>query len=168
MFLFACGSLPDEQGIPTPEATNPRATQQELVQETGQPEEPSYQNPFPLAEPGSYWIGKRSYDFIDATRNNREVGIVVWYPALPPEAGGSKRIAYLDEELDPDGAPYPVIISSAKMGSDLAVYLVSHGFVWVGVTNIDTYYNMNSETYNQPLDILFALDLVAIQLARGS
>jgi predicted dienelactone hydrolase len=66
-------------------------------------------------------------------------------------------------KADPDrsGAPYPLILSSAKTGSALAPYLVSHGFAWAGVTRIDTYNQYNAEMIEQPLDILFALDQVA-------
>ncbi len=79
----------------------------------------------------------------------RPVGIRVWYPA--------------DGNHDPDfsGAPYPLIISSAKVGNELALYLVKHGFVWAGVTRIDTYLYMNLEMIDQPLDILFALEQMA-------
>jgi predicted dienelactone hydrolase len=84
----------------------------------------------------------------------------VWYPAVGLEDVTGKRTIPL---ADPDrsGAPYPLILSSAKVGSILAPYLVTHGFVWAGVTRIDSYDQMNEQMINQPLDILFALDLVA-------
>ena len=47
------------------------------------------------------------------------------------------------------------------MGNELALYLVTHGFVWAGVTRIDSYLHMNLEMIDQPLDILFALDQIA-------
>jgi predicted dienelactone hydrolase len=39
--------------------------------------------------------------------------------------------------------------------------LISHGFAWASVDRIDTYYQMNEQMFQQPLDILFALDQVA-------
>jgi predicted dienelactone hydrolase len=86
----------------------------------------------------------------------------VWYPAVESENVTGKRVIPL---ADPDqsSAPYPLILSSAKVGSILAPYLVTHGFVWAGVTRIDSYAQMNEEMIDQPLDILFALDQVASQ-----
>ena len=43
----------------------------------------------------------------------------------------------------------------------MAPYLVTQGFVWAGVTRIDTYDQINEEMIDQPLDILFTLDQVA-------
>jgi len=116
--------------------------------------------PFPLSEPGPYLVGVREFSAVDASRDGREVGIRLWYPALWPEDAAGKRTI---PKADPDhsGAPYPLIVSSAKVGAILAPYLVTHGFVWAGVTRIDTYPEMNKEMIDQPLDILFALDQVA-------
>jgi predicted dienelactone hydrolase len=47
------------------------------------------------------------------------------------------------------------------MARVLAPYLVSHGFTWASVDRIDTYDRMNEQMFEQPLDILFALDRVA-------
>jgi hypothetical protein len=116
----------------------------------------------PLTEPGPYYVGKLMLDFEDTSRHDRPVGIRVWYPALLPEGStGPKLLA--GEKRDPDrsGAPYPLILSSAKVGAILAPYVVTHGFVWAGVTRIDTYDVWNPQLIDQPLDILFALDQVA-------
>jgi len=119
---------------------------------------------YPLSEPGPYYVGKLTLDFEDSSRHNRLVGIRVWYPAVLPEGStGSKLQAGEKRDPDRNGAPYPLIVSSSKMGADLAPYLVTHGFVWAGVTGIDTYARMNEQTIDQPLDILFALDQVASQ-----
>ena len=118
--------------------------------------------PFPLTEPGLYYAGKLTLDFEDASRDNRPVGITVWYPALLPEgSSGTKLQVGTNRDPDYSGAPYPLILSSAKMGEDVAPYVVTHGFVWAGVTRIDTYDQINEEMIDQPLDILFALDQVA-------
>jgi len=140
--LAACG--PAKATVPQATATLPRGT-----------EEPA---PLPLSEPGPYHTGKRSYTFADANRDGRKVGITVWYPALKPEDDGS--IAK-DAVPDLSGAPYPLILSSTKMASALAPYLISHGFTWASVDGIDSYYQMNEQMIEQPLDILFALGQVA-------
>jgi predicted dienelactone hydrolase len=116
--------------------------------------------PFPLSEPGPYLVGAREFSAADASRDGREVGVRVWYPAVLPEDASKKRVIAL---ADPDrsGAPYPLIVSSAKVGAIFAPYLVTRGFVWAGVTRIDTYAQMNEQMIDQPLDILFALDQVA-------
>jgi predicted dienelactone hydrolase len=102
----------------------------------------------------------REFSAVDASRAEREVGVRVWYPAVWPEGEGRKRTA---PQADPDrsSAPYPLILSSAKVGAILAPYVVTHGFVWAGVTRIDTYDVWNPQLIDQPLDILFALDQIA-------
>jgi predicted dienelactone hydrolase len=122
--------------------------------------------PLPLSEPGPYGAGVREFSSQDASRDGRKVGIRVWYPAVRADGAAEKRAIPL---ADPDrsGAPYPLILSSAKTGFELAPYLVTHGFVWAGVTRIDTYPRMNEQMIDQPLDILFALDQVASNPPKG-
>jgi predicted dienelactone hydrolase len=105
-------------------------------------------------------VGVREFSAVDASRAEREVGVRVWYPAVWPEGEGRKRTA---PQADPDrsSAPYPLILSSAKVGAILAPTVVTHGFVWAGITRIDTYDVWNPQLIDQPLDILFALDQVA-------
>lgn len=122
----------------------------------GSPEPP----PFPLTDPGPYQSGKLTYQFLDASRGDRPVNITVWYPAIR-SPGSNSRFARHGAEPDFSGAPYPLILSSTKVARILAPYLVSHGFTWVSVDKIDTYYRMNEQMYQQPLDILFALEQVA-------
>jgi predicted dienelactone hydrolase len=105
-------------------------------------------------------VSVREFSAEDASRDGRGVGVRVWYPALRPEDATGNRLIP-NAEPDGSGAPYPLIVSSAKVGSIFAPYLVSHGFVWAGVTRIDTYARMNNEMIDQPLDLLFALDQVA-------
>jgi predicted dienelactone hydrolase len=156
LFTSVLVSCATSTSIP-PTATSPKATREAIdSQPTRVPA------PLPLSEPGPYYVGKLMLDFEDASRDNRPVGIRVWYPAVLPEGStGSKLLA--GEKRDPDrsGAPYPLIVSSATMAADLAPYLVTHGFVWAGVTRIQTYHNMNPEMIDQPLDILFALEQMA-------
>ena len=131
----------------------------------------SPKNPFPLSEPGPYDFGTRGgfskeYMFIDASRDNREVDIMVWYPAKQPE--NAKPSDYnIDAEPDLSGAPYPLILSSAKVASYFGAHLASHGFVVVGVKGIDVYDPWDENLFNQPLDILFALDQVASRPLDG-
>ncbi|MGD9092899.1 MAG: hypothetical protein PVF74_08615, partial [Anaerolineales bacterium] len=120
-------------------------------------QEPS---PFPLTESGPYLSGKRTYQLLDASRGNRPVNITVWYPALRPP-GSSSSFPKLGADPDLSGAPYPLILSSTKVARIFTPYLISHGFTWVSVDRIDTYYRMNEQMYQQPLDLLFALDQVA-------
>jgi predicted dienelactone hydrolase len=108
----------------------------------------------------------RSFTAEDASRDNRQVIITVWYPALPPE-GSTRSSPIQDADPDPSGAPYPLIISSTKVASNFAPTLVSHGFTWASVDRIDAYYRMYEEMFNQPLDILFALDQVASDPPQG-
>jgi len=105
-------------------------------------------------------VGVREFSAQDASRDGRAVGVRVWYPAVWPEDPAGRR-TLPEAEPDRSGAPYPLIVSSAKVGSAFAPYLVTHGFVWAGVTRIDSYAQMNEQMIDQPLDILFALDQVA-------
>jgi predicted dienelactone hydrolase len=128
-------------------------------------------NPFPLSEPGPYDFGTRGgfsnlYVFTDPSRDGREVSLKVWYPAkLPEDAEPSDYNT--DAEPDLSGAPYPLILSSAKVGSYFGAHLASHGFVVVGVKGIDVYDPWDENLFNQPLDILFALDQVASHPLEG-
>ena len=145
-----------------PTATMPHATEVVNLEITQEPV------PFPLLEPGPFYAGKRKYAFEDASRDNRPVGITVWYPAVQPEgSGGTKLQVGTDRDPDLSGAPYPLILSSTKVASIFAPYLISHGFVWASVDRIDTYAQMNAEMIDQPLDILFALDQVVSGPPQG-
>jgi len=130
----------------------------------------SKKNPFPLSEPGQYVFGTRGgfsqlYVFTDTSRDNREISLMVWYPAKLPENALPSEYN-VDAEPDFGGAPYPLILSSAKVASYFGPHLASHGFVVVGVKGIDTF-KWNHNLIDQPLDILFALDQVAAQPLEG-
>ncbi len=127
--------------------------------------------PFPLSTPGVYDFGTKGgfsemYSFVDATRDDREVSLMVWYPAKLPE-NAEPSDYNIDAEPDLSGAPYPLILSSAKVGSLFGPHLASHGFVVVGVKGLDSYAPWNENLFNQPLDILFALDQVALNPLDG-
>jgi predicted dienelactone hydrolase len=128
-------------------------------------------NPYPLSEPGPYDFGTKGgfseiYTFRDPSRDDRKVGLMVWYPAkLPEDATPSEY--NIDAEPDLSGAPYPIILSSAKLGSIFGPHLASQGFVVVGIKGLDNYVVWDENLFNQPLDILFALDQVASNPLEG-
>lgn len=123
---------------------------------------------FALSEPGSYDVGRAKFSFQDAGRWNRRIRLTVWYPAVlsgdPPE-----RTPPFCPNCAPDrsDAPYPLILSSTKVASIFAPYLVKHGFSWVSVDGIDTYDQMGTQMFDQPLDILFALEMAGSGALEG-
>ncbi len=126
---------------------------------------------FPLSQPGSYDFGTRGgfedlYTFLDASRSDRRVSLMVWYPARLAE-GVESNLYNIDAEPDRSGAPYPLILGSAKVGSIFGAHLASHGFVFVGVKSLDSSNSWGKWLINHPLDILFALDQVASQPLAG-
>lgn len=159
--LAGCGPAPAAAPVPTaspaPTAVNPQLTDVPTA------EEPSPEpDPYPLSGPGPYPASRATYRFEDATRENRLVVVTVWYPAIQPDdSTGGELVPDADLEPDPSGAPYPLILSSTKLARILAPNLVSHGFVWASVDRIDSYAQVGTQAFEQPLDILFALHQVA-------
>jgi predicted dienelactone hydrolase len=122
--------------------------------------------PLPLSEQGPYAVGLRKFTSTDAARNDREVTISVWYPAVQPD--GSSSIGFiLNADPDPREAPYPLVLSSTKAAIIFAPFLVSHGFTWASVDKIESYLKMNEMMIDQPLDLLFALNQVAANPPDG-
>lgn len=119
----------------------------------------------PLSESGPYFPGKRTYPFVDADRGNREVEIVVWYPAIRPD--GYTGTVARDAAPDLSAAPYPLILSSAKSGYVFAPHLASHGFVVAGVSRQDSANRWDMWLIDYPLEILFALDQIAANPLDG-
>ncbi len=127
-------------------------------------------NPFPLSQPGKYDFGtagafSTEYEFLDASRD-RTVGIIVWYPATLPD-NATPSTYNIGVEPDFSGAPYPLILGSAKVGSIFGPHLATHGFIFVGVKGLDNYAVWDENLFDQPLDILFALDQVATRPLTG-
>jgi predicted dienelactone hydrolase len=114
---------------------------------------------YPLAEPGPYAVSRMSLAIEDAAREGRRIGVVIWYPTVPP--GDLKRTIQSDAEPDRGGAPYPLIVSAVMTGEALAPYVVSHGFVWASVAAIYPYRHMGASMIDHPLDILYMLDHLA-------
>lgn len=128
-------------------------------------------NPFPLSKPGPYDFGSKGafgdvYSFVDASRNDRQVSIIVWYPARLAE-GVEANNYNADAEPDRSGAPYPLILSSAKIASIFGSHLATHGFVVVGVKGLDSASSWGKWLVNYPQDILFALNQVASKDLAG-
>ena len=115
---------------------------------------------YPLAEFGKYYVGKTTLSSVDSSRDNRQVNITIWYPVIKP-ADPTDRTPISDAPPDDSDAPYPLLLSSTKVANIFAPYLISRGFTWVSVNNIDSYLWMNEQMFHQPLDILYALNWVA-------
>jgi predicted dienelactone hydrolase len=145
----------------TTEAAEVEITQAVDVESTEEPV------PFPLSEPGPYYTGKRTFTFEDASRDGREIGVTVFYPAVLPEGSkGDKLLAGTNRDPDLSGAPYPLILTESDSGDMIfQAHLASHGFVMaivrpprpivdVGIVDI-------------PRDFLFVLDQIASNLLEG-
>jgi hypothetical protein len=164
--LASCATAPSV--LPTATISQATATLQDAVDEIAEAEATPKPAAFPLSKPGPYYTGKRTFALEDANREDRQVRITIWYPALLPEGSSGSRLQVgADRDPDRSGAPYPLILSSTKVARLLAPYLVSHGFTWASVDGIDTYFQVNEETIDQPLDILFALDQVGSDPPEG-
>jgi len=166
LFVSVTGSCATPTSVPPAAATSPlpptatmpataEAANLEITQEPV---------PFPLSELGPYWTGKRTFTFEDASRDGRQIGITVFYPAVLPEGSkGPQLLAGTNRDPDLSSAPYPLIIT----GPDSANYwfkthLVSHGFVMAVVRYpgpiVD---NLDLWVIDHPRDILFVLDQIA-------
>jgi predicted dienelactone hydrolase len=150
LLLFACNPAT----VTSPDAT---ATATVVTQEPAS---------FPLSEPGPYHTVIRTYEFADASRDGRKVGITVWYPAVRP-ASSTGSSPTRDANPDASGAPYPPILSSAKVGNIFASHLASHGFVVAGISRMDSADRWSLWLIDYPLDIAFALDQIASNSLGG-
>jgi len=110
----------------------------------------------PLSDYGPNFIGKRTYSFVDGNRDERQVGITVWYPAIKPEGFAGTTLE--DAEPNTAGAPHPVILTSTKSAGYFAPHLVTHGFAVVSVSKLDSYNEFDNTMIDMPLDFLFALN----------
>jgi predicted dienelactone hydrolase len=126
----------------------------------------------PLAERGPYLVGERTITLVDESRDDREIVIELWYPALVPE-GSDVNVTALqrayqglrDAPQDTSNTPYPLILfSHGYTGSrnDLPQFtlpLASHGFVVVGIEH--SHRGRQATVIDRPLDILFVIDALA-------
>ena len=122
----------------------------------------------PLSELGAYHTGwRRLIVFEDPSRNGRKVTITIWYPAaLASASTASEPVA--DASPDLSAAPYPLIVSSTKVGMYFAPHLASHGFVIVGVNGQDSKDHWGQWLTDYPLDLVFALNQVGLSARRYS
>lgn len=121
----------------------------------------------PLSELGSYHVGiKRNIVYEDSSRNERKVTITIWYPAAQPQdSTSSDPIA--DATPAKTNAPYPLILSSTKLGFIFAPHLASYGFVYVGINGQDSKDHWGQWLTDYPLDIVFALNQIASNPLMG-
>ncbi len=126
-------------------------------------------DPFPLSEQGPYQYGQlnllktdEQYIFADSNRQNRLVGITIWYPAFVDE-GKSPSNAKPDDS----GAPYPLILSSAKVGGIFGAHLASHGFVYIGINGQDSADHWGQWLLDYPHDVLFILNQISTSPLAG-
>lgn len=121
----------------------------------------------PLSLPGPHAVGfRRMIKFIDERRNNREVVLSLWYPAIPPADTAGKQ-TFDDAAPDLSGAPYPLILTSTKVGFYFAQHLASYGFVVAGVNGQDSKDEWGQWLIDFPLDQLFALDKLSLNPPEG-
>jgi predicted dienelactone hydrolase len=125
---------------------------------------PQAVNPFPLSQPGPYFVGKATHQF-EGTIRAGLTSITVWYPAIKPEDYTGDILE--DAAPDLSAAPYPLILSSTDMATIFAPHLASHGFIAVGVNNQWTYLTWGPQMLDYPRETLYVLDQLATQTLPG-
>jgi predicted dienelactone hydrolase len=124
---------------------------------------------FPLSERGPYWTGKSTYTFIDESRDGREIGVTIWYPAVKETNAEGNPIS-LDAVPDMNSAPYPLILTGRNSGNYLyQSHLASHGFVMIIVRSPSFSYEApwNNSVIDAPLDFLFVLNRITSNPPEG-
>lgn len=119
---------------------------------------------FDLSEPGPFFTGNRAYSFIDSNRNNREIKVILWYPAEVQKDNLGRPIKR-DAVPDMSGAPYPLILTETASGGTVFLdHLASHGFVMavINIPDHDEYFSWDINMINWPRDFLFVLDQIAL------
>ena len=122
----------------------------------------------PLAETGPYIVGERSLSLVDESREDRQVDLKLWYPAVVPE-DSTVNVAALERMNrgiqnglpDMSEAPYPLILVSHGMGSyyelpQFTAPLAAKGYVVVAINHQDD--SRVTSAIDRPLDIVFVLD----------
>jgi len=67
----------------------------------------------PLSAAGPHPVGWHNFLFRDAARNNKVVGINLYYPAVAPQAGECGKVIQ-NAKPDASGAPYPVLLAAGE------------------------------------------------------
>lgn len=118
--------------------------------------------PLPLSAPGTFDTGYRNIDYMDPSRANRPVSLKIYYPAvLPPDSTATWSIRNAEPERS--GAPYPLILSSAKVANIFGTHMASHGFIVASVLDQDSADLWGDWLIDYPLDMIFTLNQVASQ-----
>ena len=141
--------------MPSATATIPLVTQEPVT--------------LPFSEPGPYYVGKWKHTIVDESRNNRQIQITIWYPALEQTDDDGRTIT-LNAEPDLSKAPYPLILTDPQSDSHLFhSHLATHGFVMVIVDPPEFSNTMawNNYVIDAPLDFLFALDMLTFNPPEG-
>lgn len=161
--IAVCTILLSSCGTPIATLTSVSPTTMPTITQSATPEPtaPLESIGFPLSESGSYHVGiRRNIEYEDPSRNGRKVTITIWYPAVQSQdSTDSDPIA--DAMPDLSNAPYPLILSSGKVGSFFASHLASYGFVYVGIHGQDSQDNWGQWLTDYPLDIVYALNQIA-------
>ena len=129
---------------------------------------------FTLGKPGPYHAGNRRVSYVDESRDDREVEVLIWYPASKQTDEEGKTVVR-GAEPDLSGAPYPLILTEENSGRYLFLsHLASHGFVMAAVQDQPA---ASEKPWEEPweeslvmgpvLDILFALDQIALAPPEG-
>ena len=151
--LSACSPQLATDTLPPATATTPTVTQKPVS--------------FPLSEPGPYFAGKSEHTIVDESRNDRQIKLTIWYPALKQTDGDGRTITS-NAKPDLSGAPYPLILT--EMDSTLYIFrshLVSHGFVMAEIKVPGDFATWDFQTVDWPLDFLFTLDQIASNPPSG-
>lgn len=123
--------------------------------------------PLPLAELGPYATGwRRMIEYVDPARQGREVTVTIWYPADPAAAPAGDQ-PWLDAAPDRSAAPYPLVLSSSKMGFTFGPHLASYGFVVMGINGQGPSEHWGKWLTDYPRDIVLALNQVAAAAPEG-
>jgi predicted dienelactone hydrolase len=123
--------------------------------------------PFPLSEPGPYYVGSRTFTFEDTSRDGREIGVTIYYPALLPEdSSDSKIVAGRNRKPDLSGAPYPLILTENNSGEELfQTHFASHGFAMAIVRPPQTIFDLG--LVENARDFLFVLEQISSNSLDG-
>jgi predicted dienelactone hydrolase len=127
------------------------------------PTEASKTNPYPLSEPGPYFVRSREYTLIDESRNGRVIKVIIRYPAIK-ETNATGSVIERDARPDLSGAPYPLILTSPNSSTVIfKSHLASYGFVMATLVYPSLYDRDAWDTHiiDHPRDILFSIDAIS-------
>lgn len=119
--------------------------------------------PLPLAEAGPYASGYMLAEYPDAARENREVRLLILYPAVQGTSAQQRRNA----EPDRSGAPYPLILTGYNDASMANWQLAEHGFVVAAIRDALPVEVYNDDLVDFPRDLVFALEQLASDPPEG-